>query len=111
MERTREPADDSDADARAVDDSAARRADPPLRLRAGLFGAVFVTGAAVMVIEILGTRLIGPVFGVSLFVWSALLAVTLAALAVGYYLGGRLVDRKPTPALPGIAAILAALCV
>jgi hypothetical protein len=45
---------------------------------------VFVSGAVVMLVEILGTRILGPVFGVSLFVWSALLSVTLAALAVGH---------------------------
>jgi spermidine synthase len=56
---------------------------------------VFTTGAAVMVVEILGTRIIGPAFGVSLFVWTALLVVTLASLAVGYYAGGVLVDRHP----------------
>lgn len=39
--------------------------------------------------------MIGRVFGVSFFVWSALLAVTLASLAAGYYLGGVLVDRRP----------------
>jgi hypothetical protein len=58
-----------------------------------LFVTVFVTGAAVMVIEIMGTRIIGPVFGIGLFVWSALLTVTLGALAVGYYAGGVLADR------------------
>jgi spermidine synthase len=63
--------------------------------RAELFGTVFVTGAAVMCIEILGTRIIGPAFGVNLFVWSALLAVTLGSLALGYYVGGVGVDRRP----------------
>jgi SAM-dependent methyltransferase len=55
----------------------------------------------VMSIEILGTRIIGPVFGVGLFVWSALLAVTLAALSVGYYVGGVLADSKLGPSLLG----------
>lgn len=58
-----------------------------------LFITVFVLGAATMVIEIMGTRVISPVFGVGLFVWSALLSVTLGALAVGYYCGGVLADR------------------
>ncbi|HEY1536557.1 MAG TPA: fused MFS/spermidine synthase, partial [Polyangiaceae bacterium] len=66
-----------------------------------LFVTVFVTGAAVMVIEIIGTRIIGPVFGVGLFVWSALLTVTLGALAVGYYSGGVLADRVTSPRLMG----------
>src|SRR5437868_3882131 len=62
---------------------------------------VFVTGAAALTIEILGTRIVGPSFGVSLFVWSALLAVTLGALATGYYVGGVAIDRAPTPCLVG----------
>lgn len=48
-----------------------------------------------MLVEILGTRIIGPVFGVGLYVWSALLSVTLAALASGYLAGGVLADRLP----------------
>ena len=54
---------------------------------------VSITGAAVMMIELLGTRIIGPFYGVSLIVWSALISVTLMALAVGYYTGGKLADR------------------
>jgi MFS family permease len=60
-----------------------------------VYANVVVGGASVMVVEILGTRVLRPFFGVSLFVWSALLAVTLASLAVGYFAGGVLVDRRP----------------
>jgi len=59
--------------------------------------AAFVGGAGIMIVEILGSRVLGPFFGVGLFVWSALLAVTLTALALGYYAGGVLADRKPVP--------------
>jgi spermidine synthase len=75
--------------------------------RIELLATAFTTGAAVMVVEILGTRVIGPVFGASLFVWSALLAVTLAALALGYYGGGIAIDRWPLGSVLG-GAILAA---
>ena len=54
---------------------------------------VAVSGAAVLSLELLGTRLLGPFYGVSLFLWSALISVTLAALSVGYALGGRMADR------------------
>src|SRR5512134_3066126 len=56
-----------------------------------------VCGALVMVIEILGSRVIGPFFGVSLFVWTSLITVTLVALAAGYAAGGVLSDRRGTP--------------
>ncbi len=52
-----------------------------------------------MVTEILGARVVGPVFGVGLFVWSALISVTLGALALGYALGGKWIDRWPHEAL------------
>src|SRR5262249_41969953 len=74
-----------------------------------LLATVFVTGSCVILIEILGTRVIGPVFGVSLFIWSALLAVTLGALALGYYLGGMLVDRSPTPRVLGLMVMASGL--
>src|SRR3954466_14229270 len=77
--------------------------------QAEMYGTVFACGAAVMVIEILGTRVIGPVFGVSLFIWSALIAVTLSSLAVGYYVGGALADRMPTRRLFGGVVVAAGI--
>lgn len=60
-----------------------------------LRAAVLIGGASVMVVEILGSRVLAPSFGTTLHVWSALITVTLAALAVGYAVGGRLADRRP----------------
>lgn len=54
--------------------------------------AAFVSGACVLVLELVGTRLLAPVFGSTLYVWSALITVTLAALAAGAWLGGGLAD-------------------
>ncbi len=48
-----------------------------------------------MMIELLGTRIIGPFYGVSMIVWSSLLATALFALSIGYLLGGRLADTAP----------------
>lgn len=48
-----------------------------------------------MIIEILGAKMLAPFLGTSHFVWTAQIAVTLVALAAGYYAGGRLVDRSP----------------
>lgn len=61
-----------------------------------LYPLVFIAGAAVLAVEILGTRILGPFYGVSLFLWSALITVTLAALSVGYAVGGRWADRGPS---------------
>ena len=59
-----------------------------------LYGIVAISGAAVMMLELLGTRVIGPFYGVSLYVWSSLISVALIALAVGYYLGGLVADKQ-----------------
>ncbi len=60
-----------------------------------LRAAVVIGGASVMVVEILGSRVLAPVFGTTLHVWSALITVTLAALAIGYAWGGRIADNRP----------------
>jgi spermidine synthase len=68
----------------------------------GFLGYIVLTamvcGALVMVIEVLGSRVIGPFYGVSLFVWTSLITVTLVALAAGYVAGGLLADRREDPA-------------
>ncbi len=48
-----------------------------------------------MALEILGSRLLAPAFGNSLFVWGALIGVILAAMSSGYATGGWLADRRP----------------
>src|SRR5512144_978673 len=68
-----------------------------------------LAGAAVMIIEILGAKMLAPYFGTSHFVWTAQIAVTLAALALGYYLGGRLADRFRRLSLLYLAIGIAAL--
>ncbi|KJV07539.1 fused MFS/spermidine synthase [Methylocucumis oryzae] len=73
--------------------------------RMGLLATVFTTGAAVMVIELLGTRMIAPFYGASLYVWSSLISVTMIALAVGYFIGGRLADNSERIGLSVIIAL------
>ncbi len=63
-------------------------------LRCYLYCTAAITGAAVMIVEILGAKMLSPYLGMSHFVWTAQIAVTLVALACGYYAGGRLVDRS-----------------
>jgi spermidine synthase len=60
---------------------------------------VFVAGAVLMGLEIVGSRLLAPYFGNSVFVWGSLISLFLIALSVGYYGGGRLADKHPSRAL------------
>ena len=57
--------------------------------------ASFVVGAVILVAEIVGTRVISPYYGASVYVWSSLIGVTLTALAIGYWVGGYAADRWP----------------
>ncbi len=67
----------------------------PAGLRTFLYLTAGLTGAAVMIVEILGAKMLAPYVGTSHFVWTAQIAVTLVALAAGYYIGGRLVGGSP----------------
>lgn len=60
-----------------------------------VYVAVVISGASVLALEILGTRIIAPFYGADIYLWSALISVTLAALSVGYVIGGRKADRNP----------------
>lgn len=55
---------------------------------------VFIAGYLIMSLELLGSRLLAPYFGNSIYTWGILIGLILAALAAGYYLGGRWADKK-----------------
>ena len=57
---------------------------------------VFIGGAVLMSLEIVGSRVLAPYFGNSIFVWGSLISVVLAALSVGYYWGGRMSEHNPS---------------
>ena len=58
--------------------------------------AAFFSGAALLILELMGVRLLTPTFGGSTPVYSAVIAVFLAAIATGYFAGGYLADRYPS---------------
>jgi predicted membrane-bound spermidine synthase len=59
-----------------------------------LYCSVFITGAALLIIEILANRMLSPYFGSTLYNTSAILATVLGGLSIGYWLGGRLSARQ-----------------
>jgi len=61
-----------------------------------LYAIVFINGAVLMGFEILGSRVLAPYFGNSIFVWGSLIGVFMAGMALGYFLGGWLGDRCPS---------------
>ncbi len=70
----------------------------------------FVEGAAVMVIELLGAKIVAPFYGTSMYVWASVLGVTLIALSSGYFIGGsvsnKYKDKSPLFVVLAVGAIL-----
>lgn len=58
--------------------------------------AVFITGASVLIVEVLAVRVLSPYYGNTIFTVSSVISVILLALSVGYYAGGALADRHPS---------------
>ncbi|MCK5416009.1 fused MFS/spermidine synthase [Candidatus Parcubacteria bacterium] len=56
---------------------------------------VFISGAVVMIFELVGSRILAPYMGTSLVIWTSLIGIILGSLSLGYYIGGKLSDRKP----------------
>lgn len=54
----------------------------------------FVSGAVVMLLELVGSRILAPYVGTSIHVWTSLIGVILVSLSLGYWLGGKLALQK-----------------
>ncbi len=76
-----------------------------------LLVVVFVCGAVLMAFEIVGSRILAPTFGSTVFVWGSLIGVFLGALSAGYFIGGRTADRFPSFFLLGTIIAAAGLIV
>jgi len=72
---------------------------------------VFGAGTGTLATEISASRLLAPYYGSSTIVWANLIGLVLLALSLGYWLGGRLADRRPEPRLLGLLVLGAAVYV
>lgn len=60
-----------------------------------LLFVVFITGAVVLIVEVTATRILSPYFGNTIYTFSSVIGIILAALSLGYYLGGVFADKHP----------------
>ena len=57
---------------------------------------VFICGAAVMILELVGSRIMAPYLGTSIVVWTSLIGIILGFLSLGYWWGGKVADQNPS---------------
>jgi spermidine synthase len=72
--------------------------------------ALFISSAGALVIEIVAGRMLAPYVGMSLYTWTAVIAVVLAGLSVGHWIGGELSggSRAKSCSILAIALLLTA---
>ncbi len=64
---------------------------------------VGLSAACGLIVEIVAGRMIAPYLGMSLYTWTAIIAVVLAGFSLGHWLGGLLAERPRRQALRGVA--------
>lgn len=60
------------------------------RRRVGYGIVIFFSSAGALIIEIVAGRILAPYAGMSLYTWTAIIAVVLAGLSLGHWIGGEL---------------------
>jgi predicted membrane-bound spermidine synthase len=72
---------------------------------------VFISGGVVMIFELVGSRIMAPHFGTSIFVWTNIIGVILGSLSLGYWLGGKVADRQHNQIVLSTVLLLAGLMI
>ncbi len=80
--------------------------------RTYLYLTVFVAGMSTLAVEFTTSRMLQTVYGTSNLVWANVIGLVLLCLTIGYFIGGRLADKRPYPttfytliALAGFASV------
>src|SRR3989344_4531585 len=72
---------------------------------------VFISGAVVMVFELIGSRVVAPYVGTSIYVWTSLIGMILASLSAGYYYGGGVAGTRPSVKPLGVILFIAGVAI
>ncbi len=69
----------------------------------------FIAGALGMIIELVAARILSPYLGSSNLIWTCIIGMMLAFMSIGYYIGGKLADKKPNQNIVSLFILNAAL--
>jgi hypothetical protein len=69
----------------------------------------FISGFAIMTIELLGGRILAPWFGNSIYIWGSIITIFMLSLSVGYLLGGRWSLNNPNLLRHGLFFVMSAI--
>jgi spermidine synthase/uncharacterized membrane protein YozB (DUF420 family) len=72
---------------------------------------VLICGAILMALEIMGGKLLAPYYGDTVYIWGSIIGVFLLSLSFGYYVGGRLADKKPDEYVLSIILIITGISI
>lgn len=56
---------------------------------------VFLCGALGMLLELVAARVLSPYVGSSNLIWTTIIGVMLTSMSLGYWIGGKLADKRP----------------
>lgn len=70
--------------------------------------AAFITGFALLAYELSAARILAPTIGSSTYVWTSVIGVIIAALSLGYAIGGILADRRTKSSDIGVLLLASA---
>ena len=71
----------------------------------------FINGAGLMIFELVAARLLAPTIGSSTYIWTSVIGIIIAMLALGSWIGGRVADKRAKSIDVAIVLLLTALTI
>lgn len=71
----------------------------------------FLSGFGLMAYELVAARILAPTIGSSTYVWTSVIGIIITALSLGYWLGGKVADRRQKITDIALLCIISAFCV
>jgi spermidine synthase len=72
---------------------------------------ILLAGAFTMIFEIVGSRLLGPYLGTSVYVWTSLIGIIFGSLSLGYWIGGILSVKRTSYLYLAAMLLSASVCI